>query len=76
MESLELDAGRLVSQQQHDLLQVVSAADVARHHREVVSVQQQLTQQLQQHQTPHTNMIEKMYKNQPLYSACKIFPAS
>lgn len=55
VESLELDVGAFVSEQVHHQLQVLRLADVARHHREVMSVQQQLTQKLRtdyQRQSP------------------------
>lgn len=47
MEGLKLNVGAFVSQQIHHQLEVVGLADVARHHGEVVSVQQQLAQELQ-----------------------------
>lgn len=46
MESLKLDVGTLVSQEIHHELQILRFADVARHHCEVVSVQQQLPKKL------------------------------
>jgi len=46
VEGLKLDVGALVPQQVHHQLEVLWPADVARHHREVVAVQQQLAQQL------------------------------
>lgn len=53
MEGLELDVGALVPQQVHHQLEVLSLADVARHHREVVSVQEQLAKKLQKHTKTH-----------------------
>lgn len=47
VEGLELDVGTLVSEHIHHQLEVLRLADVACHHREVVSVQQQFTQQLE-----------------------------
>jgi len=42
VEGLKLDVGALVSEQIHHQLEILRLADVARHHREVMSVQQQL----------------------------------
>jgi len=47
VERLELDAAARLAQHVHHQLQVVRVADVARHDGEVVSVEQQLAQQLQ-----------------------------
>ena len=47
VERLELDVPRLLLQHVHHELKVVWAGDVSGHHREVVSVQKKLTQQLQ-----------------------------
>lgn len=63
MEGLELDVGAFVSQQVHHQLEVFGLADVTRHHREVVSVQQQLAQELKRHlfwfrQTEHRFQLE------------------
>lgn len=46
VERLKLDIGTFISQQVHHELEVLRLADVPRHHSEVVSVQQELTQQL------------------------------
>lgn len=46
MEGLKLDVGTLVPEEVHHQLQVLGLADVARHHCEVVSVQQQLPKKL------------------------------
>lgn len=46
MEGLKLDVGTLVSEEIHHELQVLRLADVAGHHREVVSVQQELAEKL------------------------------
>lgn len=48
MEGLKLDVGTLVSQQIHHQLEILGLADVARHHREVMSVQQELAQKLEE----------------------------
>lgn len=57
MECLKLDIGTFVSQQVHHELEVLWLADVPRHHGEVVSVQQELTQQLS-HRNTHTSVRE------------------
>lgn len=48
MEGLKLDVGTLVPEKIHHELQILGLADVAAHHREVVSVQQQLAKKLQE----------------------------
>lgn len=48
MEGLKLDVGTLVSKEIHHELQILRFADVARHHCEVVSVQQQLAKKLKE----------------------------
>lgn len=53
VEGLELDVGALVPQQVHHQLEVLGLADVARHHREVVPVQEQLAKKLQEHTQIH-----------------------
>ena len=54
VERFELYTARVIFEQDHDLLQVVRAADVSRHHCEVVSVQQQLAQKLKSALTGQT----------------------
>lgn len=46
MEGLKLDVGTLVSEEIHHELEILRLADVACHHGEVVSVQQQLAKKL------------------------------
>lgn len=53
MKGLELDVGALVPQQVHHQLEVLGFADVARHHCEVVPVQEQLAKKLQRHTETH-----------------------
>lgn len=48
MEGLKLDVGTLVSKEIHHELQILRLADVACHHCEVVSVQQQLAEKLRE----------------------------
>lgn len=48
MEGLKLDVGTLVSKEIHHELQILRLADVACHHCEVVSVQQQLAKKLRE----------------------------
>ena len=43
MESLELDVPAVVSEHGHHQLQVLRVADVARHRREVVPIQEELS---------------------------------
>lgn len=48
MEGLKLDVGTLVSKEIHHEFQVLRLADVAGHHREIVSVQQELAEKLRE----------------------------
>lgn len=47
VEGLKLDVAALVSQHVHHELEVVGLADVFRHHGEVVSIQEQLAEELE-----------------------------
>ena len=49
VESLKLNVATFLLQHVHHELEVVGAADVASHDREVVTIQQQLAQQLHMH---------------------------
>lgn len=57
MESLKLNVGALVSQEVHHELQVLWFTDVPCHDCEVVSVQEQFTQQLSHITHKHVTLI-------------------
>lgn len=68
VEGFELDVGALVPQQVHHQLEVLGLADVARHHREVVPVQQQLAKKLHRHTEKHSRFRVQRVKYGLIYA--------